>query len=287
MTHSAHRALMALLVLGACFGRPLQAQIPMRDIQTWEGPWECEHSGRINGVFITAMTSLKENHGQSEITAQSVDIRVYERQHGQERWGDFAPGAGGNGSTILGNAQLKIQFKGKTDIDPFSLTVRFDPAADRWVGAWSLCDPSQQIVLQRPHAAQGMPSSPFVGDWEGRSVMGERPPHAPGTLHIAQSSDGALTAWLDRSIAGFNPRTQTTQTDQRNGEWLNVVSASENTIVLQTTNPMGALHRYEGTLSSDGKSLAGAWPSVAGSGGSLNAPAVFQRVRRETRESHP
>src|SRR6266851_9709513 len=89
------------------------------------------------------------------------------------------------------------------------------------------------------------------GDWEGYPDPTARFLGAPGTLHIRQGYDGGLTAWLDRTI----------QTDQRNGERLSVLSVTQSAIVLGTVSDWGAKHRYEGTLSGDGKQMGGQWHS--------------------------
>lgn len=249
---------------------PLQAQISVRDLQALEGPWECRSSGGSAGFFITANTFLTQKSGQEEITSQSINIRVYERQGEQDRGGYFSPSTGFDGKRLI------IHVKDRTDIPPFDLDVRFDPTAGNWTGSSSLCDESPDVVLDRPSPREGVHASAFVGNWEGYSDPTARFRAAPGTLHVSQGRDGGLTAWLDRSLSGYDPRTQLTQTDQRNGERLNVLSSTHGAIVLETVNSYGANYRYEGTLSGDGKQMAGQWHGDGG--GTLNAPAVYRLV---------
>ena len=64
-------------------------QIPVHDLQHLVGPWECRTPSGIHGVFITATTLLTEKSRQQDITSQSVNIRVYERQAGEEHSGYF------------------------------------------------------------------------------------------------------------------------------------------------------------------------------------------------------
>jgi hypothetical protein len=86
-------------------------------------------------------------------------------------------------------------------------------------------------------------------------------------LHIAQSADGTLTAWLDRVLA---------LDDQRHGELLEIVSSRPSTIVLQTTGPgSGQTFKYRTTLSVDGNTLTGRWGDPGA--GRLNASESFRR----------
>jgi hypothetical protein len=264
------------MILGAvgpgCLVCPLQAQVPVGDLQVLEGPWECRNPLGIHGVFVTAQTSLTEKGSQQDITSQSVSIRVYERQGGQEHSGYFSPS---DGSPIFESKRLIIHFKDRADVPPFDLDVRFDPATQHWRGLWSLCDKSQDVVLERPRPKEGVHPITLVGDWEGYPDPTARF-LAPGTLHITQGYDGSLTAWLDRTLSGYDPRTQSTHADQRNGEQLSVLSATQGAIVLETVNSIGENYRYEGTLSGDGKGLAGQWHSGSGMGGTLNAPRLYR-----------
>jgi hypothetical protein len=234
---------LAMLLCAVFLVYPLQAQISVRDLQALEGPWECRSPIGAAGIFITANTLLTQKSGQQDISSQSIDIRVYQRQGEQEHGGYFSPSTGLDGSTVFDGKRLIIHFKDRTDIPPFDLDVRFDPTAGHWTGSWSFCDKSLEVVLDRPRPGEGVHPSAFVGDWEGYSDPTTRFRGVPGTLHIRQGYDGGLTAWLDRTI----------QTDQRNGERLSVLSATQSAIVLGTVSAWGANYRYEGTLSGDGK----------------------------------
>jgi hypothetical protein len=256
--------ILTMLLCAGFLAYPLHAQISVRDLQAVEGPWECRNPVGAAGVFITANTFLPQKGGQQDITSQSIDIRVYQRHGEQEHGGYFSPSTGPDGSTVFDGKRLIIHFKDRTDIPPFDLDVRFDPTARHWSGSWSLCDKSPEVVLDRPHPAEGVTPSAFVGDWEGYPDPTARFRGAPGTLHIRQGYDGGLTAWLDRTI----------QTDQRNGERLSVLSVTQSAIVLGTASDWGAKHRYEGTLSGDGKQMGGQWHSDGG--GILNAPTLYR-----------
>ena len=253
---------------------PLSAQISISDLQTLEGSWECRTSAGTSGVFISAYTSIIEKAGHQEIPDQSINIRVYERLGTQEHVGYFSS-PDPSGSAVFDGKRLAVHSKNQTDIPPFNLDARFDFSARRWAGVWSLCEKSHEVVIERPHADHGVPISNFVGDWEGYADPTAKFRTAPGTLHIRSSYDGTLIAWLDRAISAYDPKTQTTQTDQRNGEELRVLSVTPSTIALGTAGSSGAPHQYEGKLVEDGTEISGEWLEH---GGRLNAPALFRRV---------
>jgi hypothetical protein len=253
-----HRVPVFIMVLCAGFlVYPLRAQISVHDVQALEGPWECRNSNGVAGVFITTNTLP---------TSQSSNILVYQRRGEQEHDGTFGASTGRDGSAVFDGKRLIIH-KARTEAIQFDLDVSFDAAADHWTGSWSLCDQPLDVVLERPHAVDGVHPSAFVGDWEGYPDPTARFPGAPGSLHVRQSYDGRLTAWLDRTI----------HNDQRNGEQLRILSATQSVIVLETINSSGARYRYEGNLSGDGKKIAGQWRGgLGGLGGTLNAPTLYR-----------
>jgi len=240
----------------------LRAQVSVRDLKALEGAWECTGPGNsVAGIFFTAYTQSRHfsgKGGREEIKSQAVNIRVYQRQAATERSGYFSPDPGG--PAVLEGEHLTIHFKDPADIPPFDLDVVFDRASEQWTGSWSLCEKSQQVILGRPRPREGASPNVFVGNWDGG---------ANGAVFIRQGYDGSLTAWLDRTLV---------QADKRNGEWLKVISASQTTIMLETTNPWGVKYCYTGTLSSDGKTMSGNWGG--GTGGTLNAPTLFRLIGR-------
>jgi len=85
-------------------------------------------------------------------------------------------------------------------------------------------------------------------------VIGRPRPANPislsGSLHIRQSDDGILYAWLDRVIAS---------SDRRNGECLRVYSAAVPELDLERPCDTGPPYRYYRSLSGDGHMLTGDW----------------------------
>lgn len=261
---------LTMLIGAGSFVYPLQAQISVRDLQALEGPWECKKPIGGAGVFISADTLLTQRNDRPEITSQSIDIRVFQRQGEQEQGGYFSPSEGIDASTVFDGKRLIIHFKDRADISPFDLDVKFDPTASYWTGSWSLCDKSHKVVLERPRPQQEVQASAFVGDWDGHPDPTPSFRGAPGTLHIRQGYDGVLFAWLDRTIQG----------DQRNGERWSVRSSTQSAIVLATISGFGADYWYEGTLSGDGKQMRGQWHGDGG--GTLNAPTLYRLLNQST-----
>jgi len=106
-------------------------------------------------------------------------------------------------------------------------------------------------------AQPGVTANPFVGD---RVTSSSKPYLARGSLHIRQSRDGTLLTWLDRVIGS---------SDRRNGELLQVHTASASELELETTGPGGPSYRYHVRLSADGQMLTGEWAD--NDGARLNA----------------
>jgi hypothetical protein len=251
-----HVRFLIVLFVAVFLAHTLQAQIPVPDLQAVEGPWECRNSMGTAGVFITAETFWSQQNGGQGIASQLISILVYQRQGGQEQGGYFSTS---DGSTVFDGKRMIIHFKDRTDIPPLDLDVRFDQASQRWMGSFSLCDESQE-VLDRPRARDG-PHSAFVGDWQDGLA---------GALHIRQDYDGGLTAWRDSTLSGL------IHADQRSVlRLLYVTSATQSTIVIETVTASGTRYGYKGTLSSDGQQLSGQWRGDGG--GMLNVPTLYRR----------
>ena len=107
---------------------------------------------------------------------------------------------------------------------------------------------------------------------------------APRNLHIRESLDGALSAWLDRTISGMDPKTRSVHKDQRNGERLKVVRfidflggpVTVSGLISDTTNPTGPPSHFRGSLSDDHQVLTGTWDRPGG--GKLNVPDKFRKL---------
>jgi hypothetical protein len=226
------------------------------------GVWEVSDSTGIDGLHFDVRT----HEGRLPTpSSQTIDLRIYHRRDKKETWGWYpVPFDDGDAAATFDGQLLRLHH----NRSGIALFLTFDRAGTRWVGSWERNGRAKEVVLERPRPDPGSAPSPFHGEWEGLS---DREPgrYARTRLHMAESVDRTLTAWMDRFLAPI---------DQHHGEWLRVVSASRHAIVLETTAGAGALYRYEGTLSLDASTLTGAWAALGG-GGNLNAANTFRRVR--------
>ena len=223
---------------------------------TIAGPWECVAQDGIHGFFIKVQGS-----GRS----QTSSIRVYHRQNGGEDGENFVPGEPTGDSAVLGDHHLDIRFTGLRYPNPFNVNLSFDTAAQQWTGTWSACGKTGQAVVARPHILSGNENL-IVGDWNGKPNRNARPPSTPGSLHIRQSADGVLIAWLDREFDGGS-----------NGEQLKIVSTGPSVAEFQTTFEMGINYTYTGALSPDSRYLNGRWHVGNSQDMGLQAPDYFER----------
>jgi hypothetical protein len=174
--------------------------------------------------------------------------------------------------TLFDGERLRIHSIEVTGLKSFDLDIAFSPTSNEWSGTWSRSGQNSHVVLKRPEPNPGVTPSVFVGDW-----IGESPPHfLPGSLHIRESLDDALSAWLDRTISGIDPKIRSIHNDQRNGGWLKIRSATVTGLILDTTNAIGPPSQFRGTLSEDHQVLIGTWERIGGGG--LSAPDRFRRA---------
>ena len=253
--------LVCLIFVGVflCAGQ-YNAQILSTNPELVEGPWETTGASGIDGIFLAIATGLNW---------QTINIRVYHRVNGKETWGYFATREkattesyrmqDAHSFTLFDGTHLRIHFVDVTGLQPFDLDLTFLPNTHEWSGTWSRPGQAPKVTLRRPEPKPGLPANAFVGDWAT--------PSAKNSLHIRQSSDGALSAWLDRAFAS---------SDQRNGELLYVFSSTGPELDLERPADTGPAHRYHGTLSNNGQTLTGDWADEGS--GRLNAPDRFQKV---------
>jgi hypothetical protein len=247
--------------------RQEKAQIPSAKPEFIEGPWETTSASGIDGIFLTTVTGSDW---------QSINIRVYHRDADKETWGNFGTNERATAEsynlqddhslTLFDGSHLRIHFVDVTDLKPFDLDVTFSFSAQEWSGMWSRPGQTSKVVLRRPEPKAGRTPNSFVGDW--MTVSGNFYV-ARGSLHIRQSSDGKFYAWLDRVIAS---------SDRRNGEFLQVHSATGSELDLERPADSGPSYRYRGKLSSDGQRLTGGWAETGGA--KLNAPDKFWKSAR-------
>jgi len=268
---------LAVILLVTSVPVSAQQSQTLQDPEAIEGPWETVGPSGIDGIFLT-IESNHVNRGRiigrdgrqqvqivdpsSEIAWQTTDILVYHRQAGRQTEGHFSPAPDFDG------LHLKIHYAGSNFgyPGPFDLDVTFSTAEQRWIGTSSREGEPAAVVLERPHLTEGVAANPFVGDWEGQADPNEHGATS-GTLHVRQSRDGALTAWLDRGVGGG--------LDQRNGEPL-TITTDQTAIKLDLDTVMCCAAPFNGVLSDDHQTITGVWfaPGMPG----LQAPKRFRRM---------
>jgi hypothetical protein len=253
-------------VLACVLSTVAHGQRPVPHPEVLAGPWELTDTSGIDGFFLSFGTHAQGTAEQPVITNQTVSIRVYHRQNGDETWGWYSPARSGpaDAASVFDGQHLRIG----NDRTGLRLDVTFDAGTLRWTGTWPRDGQRRDVVLERPHPLPNVPPSPFTGDWDGLPEATRL--NRQTRLHVAQSSDQAFTIWMDRFMMLI---------DQRHGELLRLESVDHDTIALETTNTAGVRDRYQATLSADGSTLVGTWRGVAGvSGRTLNASSAFRRV---------
>ena len=277
------RVLSVSLLFSATQG---EAQVPTEHPDLIAGPWEVASTSGIEGIFFEIVTTSSGQTGREHFDWQTMNIRVYHREEGKETWGYFetkdkaSPQSysmqDDHSFTLFDGERLRIHFADVTDMNPFDLDITFSPTSNEWSGTWLRSGQNLDVVLKRPEPNPGVTPTVFIGDWVGESVPDSPHYFAPGSLHIRESFDGVLSAWLDRTTSGMDPKTRSIHNDQRNGEWLKVNSATDSGLILDTTNPMGPPSQFRGSLSQDHQILTGTWERPGG--GRLSAPDRFRRA---------
>ena len=223
--------------LTICLADPAHGQVTIARPEVLSGRWEFADASGVHGIQVMI------HQGRAKgVTRETVQVGVYHRKDGRGTRGWYVVLPPGEGAAQFDGRRLVVA----------GLTATFDPDTLRWTGEWVLDGDRRQVVLQRPRPAKGVSMNSLCGVWEG---LRDPAPTSSIRIHIVQSSDGVLTAWMDRSAV----MTEGTQS-HRYGQSLEVISADSNSIVLQ--NEAGnyqILGRFTGILSSDGKTMTGQW----------------------------
>jgi hypothetical protein len=205
------------------------------------GRWEVTDPSGVHGILV-----MIDSHADSPIarqtrtiTRQTVQVRVYHRENGQDTRQSYV---------VFPPRYAAAEFDGRRIRVP-GLTALFDPDASRWTGTWSRNGQTADVVLERPHPATGVTPNPFVGEWDG--LPDGRADLPSLRIHIVQSFDGVLTAWMDRKGVVQN---------NTSGISLAVVSVDPMNVVLGNESPVANVYdRFTEVLSHDGNSMIGNW----------------------------
>jgi hypothetical protein len=247
----------------ACGLTPAYGQWLIAEPEILAGSWEVNDPAVGNGLFLSITTHGKGKADPPSVAGQRVQIRVSYRRDGQKTWGWYVA-APADVLTEFDGQHLRIRSIRNTP----ALDLTFDADARRWTGTWSHEGQSRVVTLERPRPSINVAPNPWRGSWEG---VPDASGKAQTRVHIDQSSDGTLSAWMDRDFGFY----------QNHGELLAVVSLEGDTITLSTTNPGGRRYTFLGRLSADGLRLSGSWDGDGGGGGTLNASESFLRMPQE------
>jgi len=242
--------------MGALLSAALAAWLASSDMpQTIAGPWETAAGANVDGIFLK--TSLSTASGD----LQDLEVRVYHRRSGKETHGWFV----GRDGVDFDGRQLQIPRIG--------LDVVLEH--DKWTGVWEIDGQTRGVVLERPHPSPEAIVSVLCGGWDGLpNRFGDS-----GLLTIAQSRDGALTAWMHTESAPSAPPPVRLWYGVR----LQVAPRLPASVLLWDDEQAGmALYRYEGVLASDGYTLDGVWR-----GGDFDPDQMTLGAPRTFRRMHP
>jgi hypothetical protein len=265
-------------------GSPVEAQIPIRDFQEIEGPWECTDASGVQGIFITGSTRLTEVAKQEKVAWQTVSIFVYSHRGSEQKGGYFALGHDDSrGSIRFDGKHLAIPSIGSPTasspphLSAFDLDLTFDPKGKRWDGSWSMCRTEGGVILERPHPNEGIQRSFLVGDWDGRPTSNGYPFLDSSSLHFRQGTDGTLSFWFDLVQRSSLPAERIVSFEIVHSVSQGfVVTPRESNFVVRLAYPGEYQFRYEGVVSPDGKRMSGQWYNES-SGGivtDLNTPSL-------------
>jgi hypothetical protein len=240
MMHSSGATKSTLLcvtaTLAVCLTVPAHGQVTVAQPERSSGPWEVADASGVHGIFVMIDQTMSNG-----LTRETVQVRVYHRKDARGTRGWYVVSPPRDGGRFDGRRLMVA-----------GLTATFDPDRAGWTGEWVVDGQRRAVVLERPHPEKGVSLNSLCGDWEG---LLELPPAPSVRIHIAQSWDGALNAWMDTRQV-ITERYQS----QHYGRSMEVISAEPKSIVLQNeASTYQALFRFTGVLSSDGNTITGQW----------------------------
>lgn len=234
------RHLCLAAVVSICGATTAQGQVVTR-AELLSGPWEVVRASEVDGILV-----MVDQRTTTGITRETIQVRVFHRKNGHET---------GGWHVVTPPESAGVGFDGRR-LRVAGLTATFDPESPRWVGSWSLDGHPRAVVLERPAPGKGKGSNPLCGTWEGLPDAAVNVPSSTVRIHIIESADGVLTAWMDTMRVIVDHRTASATY----GRSLKVLSADPANLLLQNEAPnYQTLGRFRGTLSKDANRLTGTW----------------------------
>ena len=221
--------------------------------ESFAGPWETREakSGVTDGVLFWATTELRQS---AEYLTQ-LQIKVYHREGGAVKEGWFTANEGAGTTWDGKHLRLKFQSVVAEDV-ALDLDLVFDPVQQSWIGTFNRGGTAKQVRLLRP-GALAKPQSRFVGEWFLHLDSARRIPYSATCIHVSETGDGALVAWLDSK----SPRVINGPMHNEYGREYDVQDATFDSISLTASSSkwFGNRVSFSGTLSPDGSQLEGRW----------------------------
>ena len=228
---------------------------------------------------------------------RTVDVRLYHRGAGEDKFERFSTGTDG---TTWDGHRLRIESNSSGPRSIFQgnlvLDLTFNLEKGIWTGNYTHDAVTNPVQLTRPGALAKAASNRFLGAWS----VSDTPPAAPGTsqcLYVFQGSDGKLIAWRDSKGAPMaNPGVSRAMGTFEEDDGLEMTAQSSgDTLILQLASFWsGGIgqrdEKFAGKLTPDGTQINGTWgpddqearrgfPSQPDPGWSMPAPATtFTRM---------
>jgi len=225
-------ATFAVLLTGPAHGQEAIARPELLS-----GRWEVANASGADGILV--MITQGTTNG---LPHHTIQVRVNHRKGGYESKGWYV---------VSPPRDAAAQFDGRRLVVP-GLTATFDPETVRWTGEWVLDGQSRQVMLERPHAATGASLNSLCGLWE---ALSDDLPARSIRIHIAQSVDGALAAWMDSGVV-ITERIQS----QYYGQSMKVISLDPKSIILENeAATFQFFGKFTGVVSGDGNTITAQW----------------------------
>lgn len=231
------------------------------------GPWEADDpiAGKPAqiGVYVKIWAWSQVLFEQRKITEEGaqqisqLEAHVYQRIGGVDK-----------GVWLLNNGKYqnlswdghRLQSESPYGLGQFDLT--FDEQSESWKGTYTREGTTKPVQLVRPVLSPAPVSNPFVGAWFENGLRAQAL-----CVHIAQESDGTLTAWSDSRTGPSIDRRDppgTATCDEMYAHSLKAESTGDTLILHWVKEGPGPPPRtFTGKLSSDGAQIVGARASTA------------------------
>jgi hypothetical protein len=239
-------------------------QLPIAKPEEFAGRWETSdgHGGMV-GINVIVSTHIDGAPTSLLGHQQYLDeftIGIYQRTGPDvEPLGFSFFTSGSNGGATWDGQHLRVLAPQRMDLPKVDVDLMWNETGHVWNGHFEHGEFSRQVTLKRP---ENIHSSPLVGTWfDSKGLMNN-------CVHVAQQSDGGFTAWSDdvsipgrmRYASGIQPPPHSRE---RYGEIAKAraIPPGQILVELRAYTSTCCSHPFTATISSDGSTLVGNWPS--------------------------